>query len=38
MYDPVTDRITKVKTGTDWLDASSWNTNTHLAVDESPRR
>ena len=32
LYDPVTDRITKVKNGIDWLDASSWNTNTHLAA------
>lgn len=38
LYDPVTDRITKVKNGIDWLDSSSWIKNTHLAVEESPRR
>jgi hypothetical protein len=38
MYDPTTDRITKVKSGTDWLDSSSWITNTHLAVKGSSKR
>jgi hypothetical protein len=38
LYDPVTDRITKIKNGIDWLDSSSWIKNTHVAVDESPRR
>lgn len=37
-YDPVTDRITKVKNGIDWLDSSSWIKNTHLAVEGASRR
>lgn len=38
MYDPVTDRITKVRNGIDWLDSSSWIKNTHLAVEGASRR
>lgn len=38
LYDPATDRITKVKSGTDWLDSSSWLTNTHLAATEASKR
>jgi hypothetical protein len=37
-YDPTTDRITKLKSGIDWLDSSSWITNTHLAVKEPSKR
>ncbi|MGH9429336.1 MAG: hypothetical protein ACRD2L_23885 [Terriglobia bacterium] len=38
MYDPATDRITKIKSGTDWLESSSWVTNTHLAATEPSNR
>lgn len=38
MYDPQTDRITKVRTGIDWLDSSSWVTNTHLVATELSNR
>ena len=38
MYDPETDRVIKLKNGIDWLDASSWNTNRHLAVEEPSRQ
>ena len=34
MYDPVTDRISKVKSGIDWLDSSSWRRGSNLAVNK----
>jgi hypothetical protein len=37
-YDPVTDRVTRIKSGTDWLESSSWLTKEQLAATESPRR
>ena len=38
MYDPASNKITKIKSGVDWLDSSSWITNTHLAVKEPSKR
>lgn len=38
MYDPAIDRITKVKSGIEWLDSSSWIKNTDLAVKDASRR
>lgn len=32
MYDPATDRITRVKSGIDWLDSSSWRQASQLAA------
>jgi len=34
MYDPVTDRISRVKDGIDWLDSSSWTRGSNLAVNK----
>src|SRR5262245_9547047 len=31
-YDPVTDRIARIKRGTEWLESSSWSTNSNLAA------
>ena len=38
MYDPSTDKITKVKSGIDWLDSSSWIEKPQLAVNQTPNR
>ena len=38
LYDPITDRITRVKSGTEWLESSSWLTKEQLAALESPRQ
>jgi hypothetical protein len=32
MYDPATDRITKIKSGIDWLDSSNWSQVSDLAA------
>jgi len=37
-YDPVSDRITRVKKGTDWLESSSWVTKEQLAARARPTR
>jgi hypothetical protein len=37
MYDPASDRITKIKSGTDWLDASNW-LPVSLAANEHSQR
>jgi hypothetical protein len=38
MYDPATDRITKVMNGTDWLDSSSWARASQLAANKPSQR
>lgn len=38
MYDPATDRITRVKAGIDWLDHSSWQHPADLAAVNSSRK
>jgi hypothetical protein len=37
-YDPATDRVTRIKSGTEWLESSNWLTKQQLAALESPRQ
>lgn len=38
LYDPATDRITKVKGGIDWLDSSNWRQASQLAANNGSQR
>lgn len=38
MYDPTSDRTTKIKNGVEWLNAASWLTKQQLAVKERSKR
>ena len=35
LYDPVADRVSKVKNGIDWLDTSSWTQSSNLAANKA---
>ena len=37
-YDPITDRIARIKNGTEWLESTSWLTREQLATTKSPTR
>ena len=38
LYDPSTDKITKLKSGTDWCDSSSWIWGSQLAANKASAR
>jgi hypothetical protein len=38
MYDPATDRISRIKNGIDWLDSSSWRQPSQLAAIQPSQR